>query len=81
MYECNALAMIAEQAGGKATDGKQRILDIQPESLHQRVPFFVGSKHMVEEASKQRHSEEGLKPTEESPSRCKIMGILLSLHP
>lgn len=52
MYECNALAMIAEQAGGKATDGKQRILDIQPESLHQRVPFFVGSKHMVEEASK-----------------------------
>lgn len=52
MYECNALAMIAEQAGGKATDGKQRILDIQPESLHQRVPFFAGSKHMVEEASK-----------------------------
>lgn len=52
MYECNALAMIAEQAGGKATDGKQRILDIQPESLHQRVPFFAGSRHMVEEASK-----------------------------
>ena len=52
MYECNALAMIAEQAGGKATDGKQRILDIQPESLHQRVPFYVGSKHMVEEASR-----------------------------
>lgn len=52
MYECNALAMIAEQAGGKATDGKQRILDIQPDSLHQRVPFYVGSKHMVEEASK-----------------------------
>lgn len=51
MYECNALAMLAEQAGGKATDGKQRILDIQPESLHQRVPFFVGSKKMVEEAS------------------------------
>ncbi|PWL27878.1 class 1 fructose-bisphosphatase [uncultured Roseivirga sp.] len=52
MYECNALAMIAEQAGGLATDGKQRIMDIEPESLHQRVPFFVGSKHMVEEASK-----------------------------
>lgn len=51
MYECNALAMIAEQAGGAATDGKERILDIQPESLHQRVPFFVGSKEMVEEAS------------------------------
>lgn len=51
MYECNALAMIAEQAGGAATDGEQRILDIQPTSLHQRVPFFVGSKKMVEEAS------------------------------
>lgn len=51
MYECNCLAMIAEQAGGMATDGKQRILDIQPTSLHQRVPFFVGSKKMVKEAS------------------------------
>lgn len=51
MYECNALAMIAEQAGGKATDGQRRILDIEPESLHQRVPFYVGSKKMVEEAS------------------------------
>ncbi|PIQ48509.1 MAG: class 1 fructose-bisphosphatase [Cytophagales bacterium CG12_big_fil_rev_8_21_14_0_65_40_12] len=52
MYECNCLAMIAEQAGGMATDGKQRILDIEPTSLHQRVPFFVGSKKMVKEASK-----------------------------
>ncbi|MGJ3234002.1 class 1 fructose-bisphosphatase [Marivirga sp.] len=51
-YECNALAMICEQAGGIATDGKNRILDIQPESLHQRVPFYVGSKKMVEEAMK-----------------------------
>ncbi len=51
MYECNALAYIAEQAGGKATDGKGgRILDIQPKSLHQRTPFFVGSKKMVEKA-------------------------------
>ena len=50
MYECNCLAFIAEQAGGMATDGTQRILDIKPESLHQRVPFFVGSKVMVEEA-------------------------------
>jgi fructose-1,6-bisphosphatase I len=50
MYECNALAFVAEQAGGKATDGRQRILDIQPTSLHQRVPFYVGSKKMVEKA-------------------------------
>ena len=51
MYECNFLAFIAEQAGGMATDGKQRVLDIKPESLHQRVPFFVGSTEMVKEAS------------------------------
>jgi fructose-1,6-bisphosphatase I len=50
MYECNALAFIAEQAGGLATDGKNRILEIQPKSLHQRVPFYVGSKKMVEKA-------------------------------
>jgi fructose-1,6-bisphosphatase I len=50
MYECNALAYLAEQAGGKATSGSQRILDIQPTSLHQRVPFYVGSKKMVEKA-------------------------------
>ncbi|WP_422009077.1 class 1 fructose-bisphosphatase [Roseivirga pacifica] len=53
MYECNALAMIAEQAGGKATDGKQRILDIQPTDLHQRVPFYVGSTKMVKEATEE----------------------------
>ena len=50
LYECNPLAFIAEQAGGLATTGRQRILSIQPERLHQRVPFFVGSKQMVEQA-------------------------------
>lgn len=50
MYECNALAFVAEQAGGKATDGNQRILDIMPESLHQRTPFFTGSSEMVDYA-------------------------------
>jgi len=50
MYECNALAFIAEQAGGKATNGKNRVLEIKPETLHQRVPFYVGSKNMVEKA-------------------------------
>jgi fructose-1,6-bisphosphatase I len=50
LYECNPLAFIAEQANGIATDGKQRILDIQPTELHQRVPFFIGSKNMVEKA-------------------------------
>jgi len=47
MYECNPIAFLAEQAGGRATDGTQRILDIKPQSLHQRVPFIVGSTNMV----------------------------------
>lgn len=47
LYECNALAFIAEQAGGMATNGKQRILDIEPKEFHQRTPFYIGSKNMV----------------------------------
>ncbi|MGE0590757.1 MAG: class 1 fructose-bisphosphatase [Cyclobacteriaceae bacterium] len=50
MYECNALAFISEQAGGLATDGQRRILDIEPQDLHQRTPFYVGSRRMVEKA-------------------------------
>jgi fructose-1,6-bisphosphatase I len=50
LYECNPLAFIAEQAGGLATTGRERILNIEPTKLHQRVPFFVGSKNMVEKA-------------------------------
>ncbi len=50
LYECNPLAFIAEQAGGVATDGQQRILDIKPSQLHQRVGFYIGSKKMVEKA-------------------------------
>ena len=49
LYECNPFAFIAEVAGGKATDGRQRILDVQPTELHQRSPFFVGSRLMMEE--------------------------------
>ncbi len=49
LYECNPFAFITEIAGGRATDGKQRILDIQPTELHQRTPFFVGSKNMMDE--------------------------------
>jgi len=47
LYECNPIAFLAEQAGGMATDGHQRIMEIKPTELHQRVPFFVGSKNMV----------------------------------
>jgi fructose-1,6-bisphosphatase I len=48
MYEANPMAFIVEQAGGAATDGRQRILDIAPQKLHQRVPVFLGSKNEVE---------------------------------
>ncbi|MCI5764887.1 class 1 fructose-bisphosphatase [Actinobacillus porcinus] len=50
LYEGNPMAFLAEQAGGIATDGYHRILDIIPTELHQRVPLFVGSKEMVEKA-------------------------------
>ena len=50
LYECNPMAFLAEQAGAKAINGFQRILEIEPTSLHQRVPFFCGSVEMVEKA-------------------------------
>jgi len=50
LYECNPMAFIAERAGGKASNGFKRILDIKPTELHQRVPFFCGNKEMVETA-------------------------------
>ena len=51
MYEANPMALIIEQAGGAATNGHQRILDIQPDGLHQRVAVFLGSKNEVERAT------------------------------
>ena len=50
LYECSPMAFIAEQANGVASDGFQRILDINPTALHQRVPFICGSKNMVAKA-------------------------------
>lgn len=49
LYECNPFAFIVEVAGGKATNGKERILEIQPTELHQRTPMFIGSKDMMAE--------------------------------
>jgi len=49
LYECNPIAFMAEQAGGKASDGCTRILDLKPTEIHERVPFFCGNKHMVED--------------------------------
>ena len=50
LYECNPLAFIVEQAGGMATDGTRRIMEIVPDELHQRVPCFIGSPSMVKTA-------------------------------
>jgi fructose-1,6-bisphosphatase I len=47
VYECNPIAFIAEQAGGAASNGQERIMNIIPKSLHQRSPFYVGSKNMI----------------------------------
>jgi len=52
LYECAPLAMIAEQAGGGATTGKQRVMDVCPDKVHQRTPFAVGSRYEVEEYRK-----------------------------
>lgn len=52
LYECNPMGFLAEQAGGKASDGFNRILDIIPTELHQRVPFFCGSVLMVEDVER-----------------------------
>jgi fructose-1,6-bisphosphatase I len=51
LYEASPLAFICEQAGGSACDGAQRIMDIQPTELHQRVPLFIGSKRDVDLAT------------------------------
>ncbi|XZF13712.1 class 1 fructose-bisphosphatase [Chitinophagaceae bacterium MMS25-I14] len=49
-YECNPMAFLVEAAGGMATDGHKRILDVEPTELHQRSPIFIGSKNLVEKA-------------------------------
>ncbi|RYY97678.1 MAG: class 1 fructose-bisphosphatase [Chitinophagaceae bacterium] len=57
LYECNPFAFIVEVAGGVATNGKERILDVVPTELHERTPFFVGSKQMMAELESYLHPE------------------------
>jgi len=52
MYEANPMAFLVEQAGGRATNGHERILDIQPTKLHERVAVFLGSKNEVVRATR-----------------------------
>ena len=49
LYECNPISLLVEQAGGKSSTGTQRVLDIQPTSLHQRCPIFTGSPDDIAE--------------------------------
>jgi fructose-1,6-bisphosphatase I len=55
IYECNPMSYIIEMAGGIGTSGTSPILDIEPTSLHQRVPIYIGSKNMVEKAVSMTH--------------------------
>ena len=52
LYEANPLAFIVEQAGGAASNGTQRVLDVLPDELHQRTPLYIGSKNEVELATR-----------------------------
>lgn len=58
MYECNPMAFLVEQAGGRASNGKQRILEIQPDDLHQRCPIYIGSEEDVKMVEKFMAEEE-----------------------
>ena len=60
MYEANPMAFLVEQAGGRATDGARRILDVEPSSLHQRTPLFIGSTPLVEAAERFLRGEDAL---------------------
>jgi fructose-1,6-bisphosphatase I len=60
LYEANPLAFVVEQAGGLASDGRQRILDVNPTELHQRSPLFIGSRHEVEAANEMLSTDRAL---------------------
>ncbi|MCC9166034.1 class 1 fructose-bisphosphatase [Pontibacter harenae] len=60
IYECNALAFIVEQAGGKASDGSKRIMDLEPTELHQRCPLVIGSSEMVAKVEEYLKAEVGI---------------------
>lgn len=59
LYECNPMAFIVEQAGGRAIDGKRRIMDVKPKALHQRIPIYIGSKNAVDMVEKFLQAENG----------------------
>jgi len=64
VYEANPLSMLAEQAGGKGSDGRRRILGLQPEALHQRLPLFLGSPDDIDELQSYGDVQQGAKTYE-----------------
>lgn len=62
VYEANPLSFVAEQAGGKGSDGKSRILSIQPVKLHQRLPLFLGSSEDIEELESYKDVQQKVNP-------------------
>ena len=72
LYECNPLALIAEQAGGAATDGTKDILELEPEDIHQRTPLFIGSRDHVERfrsAAQRDHAPHDRRAAATTPER------------
>ena len=62
VYEANPLSFLVEQAGGKGSDGKRRILSIQPTKLHQRLPLFLGSSEDIEELESYGNVQQKVNP-------------------
>lgn len=76
VYECNPMAFIIEQAGGRATDGYQRILDKEVTALHQRSAIFIGSKNMILKAEEFMQQYSGLTPDEKADKKLEQMGVI-----
>jgi fructose-1,6-bisphosphatase len=68
MYEANPMAMIVEQAGGAASTGRQRMLEVMPTDIHQRIPVILGSREEVERlVAYHAEHDQGLEPVFETP--------------
>ncbi|PST83418.1 class 1 fructose-bisphosphatase [Pedobacter yulinensis] len=76
LYECNPMAFIVEQAGGKASDGSSRILDIDPVTLHQRCPIFIGSARMVRQAEAFMQGNAAAGQDTQAEARLEELGII-----
>lgn len=76
VYECNPMAFIIEQAGGRATDGYKRILDQEVTSLHQRSAIFIGSENMVLKAEELMRQYSALTPGEKAEQKLEGMGVI-----